>query len=164
MAEPSTMTRPVGSQAGWLAGAFALFSPARPQLAQRRGLYLATVVMRIVSAGLLVRIGYIHWHLWQEGYKFIHISGPFFLVDGIAGIVLAVAILAWARPLTGLLAAGFNVVTIAGLVISLAVGLFGFKESIHASYVVESLIIESLAAILLGTWTVIAATAVARRR
>lgn len=157
MAEPSTMTRPAGNQAGWRAGAFALLSAARPRLAQRRGLYLATVAMRIVGAGLLALIGYIHWHVWQEGYKFIHVSGPLFLVDGIAGVVLAVAILAWARPLTGLLAAGFNVVTIAALVISLAVGLFGFHESIHAAYVVESLVIESLAAIVLGTWTVIAA-------
>lgn len=163
MAEPSTTIRPAGNQAGWRARAFALFSPARPQLAERRGLYLATVVMRVVSAGLLALIGYIHWHLWQEGYEFIHVSGPLFLVDGIAGVVLAVAILAWARPLTGLLAAGFNVVTIAALVVSLAVGLFGFHESIHAAYVVESLIIESLAAIALATWTVIAAAAVPRR-
>lgn len=162
MAEPSTMPRPAGNQAGWRAGAFALLSPARPQLARRRGIYLATVAMRIVSAGLLALIGYIHWHLWQEGYKFIHISGPLFLVDGVAGVVLAAAILAWARPLAGLLAVGFSVVTIAALVISLAVGLFGFHESIHAAYVVESLIIESLAAVILATWTVIAAAAVPR--
>lgn len=163
MAEPSTMTRPVGDKAGWRAGAVALLSPARPQIARERGLYLATVAMRIVGACLVALTGYIHWHLWQEGYKFIHVSGPLFLVDAVAGVVLAVAILAWARPLTGLLSAGFNIVTIAALVISLAVGLFGFRESIHAAYVVESLIIESLAAIVLSTWTVIAAAAVARR-
>jgi hypothetical protein len=163
MSEPSTMTRPGGNQAGLRAGAFALLSPARPRLPRKRGLYLATVVMRIVGAGLLALIGYIHWHLWQEGYEFIHVSGPLFLVDAVAGVVLAVAILAWARPLTGTLSTGFNVVTIAALVISLAVGLFGFHESIHAAYVVESLIIESIAAIVLGTWTVIAAVAVARR-
>lgn len=163
MAEPSTMTRPAGSRASWRSTAFALLSPARPRLAERRGLYLATVAMRLVSAGLLAWIGYIHWHLWQEGYEFIHVSGPLFLVDGIAGVVLAVAILAWARPLTGLLGAGFNLVTIAALVISLAVGLFGFHESIHAAYVVESLIIESLATVVLGAWTVIAAAAVPSR-
>lgn len=159
MAQPSTMPRSGANQVGWRAGAVALLSPARPRLAERRGLYLATVVMRIVSAGLLALIGYIHWHLWQEGYKFIHISGPLFLVDGIAGVVLAVAILAWATPL----ATGFNLVTIAALVVSLAVGLFGFHESIHAAYVVESLVIESLAAVLLAAWTVIAAAATQRR-
>ena len=158
-----TMPRPAAKQADWRTGALALLSPARPPLVQRRGLYQATVVMRIISAALLAEVGYIHWHLWQEGYRLIHISGPLFLVDGIAGYVLAAAIIVWAAPLTGFLAAGFNVVTIAGLVISLAVGLFGFHESIHAAYVVESLIVESLAAIMLGAWTVIAAKAVPRR-
>jgi len=160
MAEPQALTRPAPGPPGWRAGVGALISPARPRLAQRRGVYLATVAMRIISAGLLAWIGYIHWHLWQEGYKFIHISGPLFLVDGIAGVVLAIAILAWATPLTGLLGAGFNLVTLAALVISLAVGLFGFHESVHAAYVVESLILESLAAILLATWTLIAARSV----
>lgn len=162
MPEPSTMTRVERTKPGWQAGVLALFSPARPQLAQRRGRYQATVALRIAGAALLAWIGYIHWHLWGEGYKFIPTNGPLFLVDGIVGIVLAVAVLIWARPLTGLLATGFNVVTLAALVISLAVGLFGFHESIHAGYVVESLIFESAAAIILGTWTVIAASAVPR--
>lgn len=162
MAEPSTMTRAARSQPGWRAGVLALLSPARPRLAQRRGLYQVTVAMRFAGAALLAWIGYIHWHLWSEGYKSIHISGPLFLVDGIAGIAAAVAVLVWARPLTGLLATGFNVVTIAALVISLDVGLFGFHESIHAGYVVESLILEGAAVIVLGAWTVIAASAVPR--
>ncbi len=162
MAENSTITRPVPSQPTWRAGALALISPARPQLAPRRTLYLATVAMRIISAGLLVWIGYIHYHLWQEGYKFIPTNGPFFLVDAIAAVVLAAAMLVWARPLTGLAAAGFTVSTIGALLISLTVGLFGFKESIHASFVVESLILESITATILAVWTVIAAQAVPR--
>ena len=164
MTENSTMARPVGNQPAWQTGALALVSPARPQLAHRRRVYLASVAMRIASAGLLVWIGYIHWHLWQEGYRYIHISGPFFLVDGIAAVLLAAGVLAWARPLIGVLAAGFSVATIGALVISLAVGLFGFHESIHASFVVESLILESIAAIIIATWTVIAASAVPGRR
>ena len=164
MTQNSTMRRPVGRQMNWRAGVLALISPARPQLAPRRNLYLATVAMRIVSAGLLAWIGYIHYHLWQTGYKFIPTNGPFFLVDAIAAVVLAVAMLIWARPLTGLLAAGFTVGTIAALVISLTVGLFGFNESIHASFVVESLILESITAIVLAIWTVIAASALPRRQ
>lgn len=164
MTEHSTMTRPVGSHTDWRTGVIALISPARPRLAQRRNLYLATVAMRVVSAGLLVWIGYIHYHLWQEGYKSIPTNGPFFLVDAIAAVVLAAAVLVWARPLTGLLAAGFVAGTILALVISLTVGLFGFKESIHASFVVESLILESITTIILASWTVIAASAVPRRQ
>jgi hypothetical protein len=163
MTEDSTMTRPVASRTDWRTGVLALISPARPQLAQRRNLYLATVALRIVGAGLLVWIGYIHYHLWQEGYKFIPTNGPLFLVDAIAAVVLAAVMLVWARPLTGLLAAGFVMGTILALVISLTVGLFGFNESIHASFVVESLILEGITAIILAIWTVIAASAIPRR-
>ncbi len=162
MAEPGTMTRLGRNHQVWRAGALALISLARPQLAHRRGLYLVTVMLRIASAGLLVWIGYIHWHLWQEGYKSIPTNGPLFLVDAIAAAVLAAAMLVWASPLIGLLASGFTVATIGALVISLAGGLFGFRESIHASFVVESLIFESITAIMLATWTVIAASAVQR--
>jgi hypothetical protein len=164
MTENSTITRPAGTQAGLRTGLLVLISPARPQLADRRNLYLATVAMRVVSAGLLVWIGYIHYHLWQAGYKFIPTNGPLFLVDAISAVVLAAAMLVWARPLTGLLATGFTAGTIGALVISLTVGLFGFNESIHASFVVESLILESITAIILAVWTVIAASAVPPRR
>jgi hypothetical protein len=163
MTQNSTITRPVVTRPGWQAGALALISPARPQLADRRSVYRASVAMRIVSAALLVWIGYIHWHLWQEGYKFIPTDGPFFLVDAIAAAMLAAAVLIWARPLAGLLATGFTASTIGALIISLAVGLFGFHESIHASFVVESLILESAATTVLATWMVTAASAVPRR-
>jgi hypothetical protein len=163
MAEHSTITGPARNQRRLLAAALALASPSRPLLAERRGLYLGTVVMRVVSAALLAWIGYIHWHLWQEGYKFIPTNGPLFLVDAIAAVVLAVGVLVLARPLIGLLAAGFTVGTLGALVISLAVGLFGFRESIHASFVVESLVLEGVTAVILATWTVIAAAAVLRR-
>ena len=53
--------------------------------------------------------------------------------------------------------------TILALVISLSVGLFGFNESINANYVVEALVLESIAVVVLGAWTIIAARAVARR-
>ena len=57
--------------------------------------------------------------------------------------MLAVALLAWPRPLIGLVSAGFIASTILALVISLTVGLFGFNESISANYVVEALVLES---------------------
>jgi len=163
MADRSTITRPGGIRRGWLAAAQAVLSLRGPQLGDHRGRYLATLALRIAGAVLLGIIGYIHWHLWQEGYKFIATNGPLFLVDAIAAVLLAVLVLAWARPLTGVAATGFTVATIGALVISLQVGLFGFHESIHSSFVVESLVLESIAAVILAVWTVIAASAVYRR-
>jgi hypothetical protein len=85
-------------------------------------------------------------------------DGPLFLLDAIAALVLAAGLLAWSRPLAGLLAAGYTASTLGALIISLTVGLFGFRESISASNVTESLIIESVTVIALLTWTVLASS------
>ncbi len=55
------------------------------------------------------------------------------------------------------MAAGYTASTIGALVISLTVGLFGFHESIHASFVVESLVIEGITVLALTGWTVLVA-------
>jgi hypothetical protein len=59
-----------------------------------------------------------------------------------------------ARPLAGLLAACYTAATLGALLISLIEGLFGFRESISASHVVQSLVIEAIAVLALITWTV----------
>lgn len=121
-------------------------------------LRLASLLVRLGSAALLIWMGYIHLHLWQEGYRQIAVDGPLFLVDAIAAFVLAAALLAWPRPLAGLLAAGFAASTLVALIISLTVGLFGFSESIHAAFVLESIAIEAAAVVTLLGWTALAAT------
>jgi len=150
---------------GGLSNALLLFSVGRPDLRQRGRLFDVALVLRIAAAALLGWIGWVHWVLWQqEGYKSIPTSGPFFLVDAIAAVLLAVLLLAWPRPLAGLVSAGFTASTLLALVISLTVGLFGFTESISAHYVVEALVLESVAVVILLAWTVIAASALPRRR
>src|SRR5216683_1508503 len=74
----------------------------------------------------------------------------------------ATALLLRPAPLTGLLAAGYTAATLGALLISLSVGLFGFRESISASYVVLSLAVEAITALALVSWTVLA-TATPRR-
>jgi hypothetical protein len=77
----------------------------------------------------------------------------------VAGFIFAAVLLAWPRPLAGLLAAGYTAATLGALLISLSVGLFGFQESISASYVTESLTIEAITVLALITWTVLVAAA-----
>ena len=74
-----------------------------------------------------------------------------------AGFALAAVLLVWPRPLAGLLAAGYTASTLGALIISLTVGLFGFRESISASFVTESLTIESITALALISWTILVA-------
>jgi hypothetical protein len=102
----------------------------------------AALLLRLGCAALLAWIGIIHLHLWLEGYRHIPTNGPLFLLDAVAGFILAAVMLAWPRPLAGLLAAGYAASTLGALIISLSAGLFGFRESISASHVTESLTID----------------------
>ena len=118
---------------------------------------VTALLLRLGCVALLAWIGYIHLHLWQEGYRHIPTNGPLFLLDAVAGFVLAAVLLTWPRPLAGLLAAGYTASTLGALIISLSVGLFGFRESISASFVTESLAIETTTVLALLIWTALAA-------
>ena len=134
-----------------------LASPRRAAAPGRGGRWAAALLLRVGCTALLAWIGYIHLHLWLEGYRHIPTNGPLFLLDAVAGFILAAVVLAWPRPLAGLLAAGYTASTLGALLISLSVGLFGFRESISASYVTESLAIEAITVLALITWTVLVA-------
>jgi hypothetical protein len=133
-----------------------LASPRKPNAPGRGGM-IAALLLRLGCVALLAWIGYVHLHLWQEGYRQIPTNGPLFLLDAVAGFALAAVLLVWPRPLAGLLAAGYTASTLGALIISLSVGLFGFRESISASFVTESLTIESITALALVTWTILVA-------
>lgn len=164
MTEQPQTTRKQAGRAGWLAVAKSLASVRRPDRGQRGNLFAVALVAQLAGAGLLVWIGYIHWLLWHLGYRYLATDGPFFLVDAIVAVLLAVALLAWPRPLIGLACAGFVASTIAALLISLSVGLFGFHESLSAAFVVQSLVLETIAVIVLAAWTLIVAGVVPRQR
>jgi hypothetical protein len=101
------------------------------------------------GAGFLVWSAVIHLMLWSDGYKDISVIGPLFLVQAIACIVIALAIVAlrWLALLA--LGAVTGVATAAGLLLSANVGLFGFTESLSVPYAALSLAVEFTAAFLL---------------
>jgi hypothetical protein len=135
-----------------------LASPRKPKAPGRGGRRIVVLLLlRLGCVALLAWIGYIHLHLWQEGYRQIPTNGPLFLLDAVAGFGLAAVLLVWPRPLAGLLAAGYTASTLGALIISLSVGLFGFRESISASFVTESLTVESITALGLISWTILVA-------
>jgi hypothetical protein len=115
--------------------------------------FLAALVLRLVCAGLLIWVAVIHLHLWKEGYRDIPTVGSLFLADAVGGFLLAAVLLVWPRPLAGFLGAGFMISTLGGLIVSLNFGLFGFRESREASFVIETIILESVGALALLAWT-----------
>jgi len=123
---------------------------------------LTVLLLSAGGAGLLVWSAVIHLRLWSDGYRDISVIGPLFLVQGIATIILAVAIVALRR--LALLAAGAvaGAATAVGLLLTVHPGLFGFTESLAVPYAKLSLVIEFGAAFVLLAGTVLLALAARR--
>jgi len=138
-----------------LRGPASLISPAA-----RR----AVTALAMAGAGLLAWSGVIHLQLWSDGYRSISVIGPLFLIQGIASIVLAVALAAFRRLV--LLAAGavLAAATAAGLLLSAGIGLFGYVESLAVPYAVTSLVVEFTSAVVLAAAAAIVLAAPLLRR
>jgi uncharacterized membrane protein YidH (DUF202 family) len=83
---------------------------------------------RIVTAVAALVSAWVHLKLWREGMSDIDMIGPAFMFNAVAGLVIAVLLLAWRHWAPGFLAAGFGASTLGAFVISSTVGLFGVKE------------------------------------
>jgi hypothetical protein len=98
-------------------------------------------------------MAWIHLDLWLDGYRTIDVVGPGFLLNALAGFGLAALLLvtprslvAWVALLGALTAAG----TLAGLLLSTTVGLFGFVETTKAPMWWESFWVEIAAVVVLA--------------
>ncbi|MEU1518518.1 hypothetical protein ABZ490_41325 [Streptomyces sp. NPDC005811] len=119
----------------------------------------ATLVLRLAGAGLTATMAAIHLRLWDEGYRGLVTIGPLFLLNGVVGILLAVALLV--TPVRGLapvaaVTALFTAGTLGALVLSLTTGLFGFVESTDAELVRPTLYVEAAGVAVLAVLAVVA--------
>jgi hypothetical protein len=127
---------------------------------------LDLVIGRLAGAGLLVWMAWIHWHLWSTGYKHLHVVGPLFLVNAVGGVLMALAVLAVPSRWLSLTAAAGALMaggTLAGLAISINIGLFGFKDFLNAPFARLSMWVESAAIVVLA-FVAIRAALVGRRQ
>ena len=105
-----------------------------------------TVILRVVGSGLLIATAAIHLDLYLTGYRTIPTIGWLFLLQVIAAFGLGLAVLAIPRRLVipGRLAAaagaGFALATLGGYVLSVWIGLFGFKEVRTTAGIVAGLV------------------------
>jgi hypothetical protein len=125
--------------------AYALIGPSG-STARRAAITLGLVV----GSALMASSGAIHLQLWAMSYRAIPTIGPLFLLQGIAGVVLALLLLLWRRLLVVVAGAGFMVATIGGLLVSVHFGLFGFMDTLAAPYAGLSLVLESAGAVVLA--------------
>ena len=126
---------------------------------QRRRSGAAVWVLRLLGAALLLAISAIHLYLWQQGYDGIDVIGPAFLLQTVLGVGGAVLLLITPRrwvPWVAALDLAFAAGSLAALLISTTVGLFGFVETTTATLWWETLWVEIAAIVVLGALFVLA--------
>lgn len=130
-------------------------------LGQGRRSATLTWVLRLLGAALLLAISAIHLYLWQQGYDGIDVIGPAFLMQTVLGVggalLLLITPLRW-LAWVALLDLAFAVGSLAALLISTTVGLFGFVETTTATLWWETLWVEIAAIVVLGALVVLVRT------
>lgn len=102
--------------------------PGSPTLDWRRG------VLLVAGSGLLIATGAMHLDLYLTGYRTIPTIGGLFLLQIIVAFALALAVLvlgllrAPGSRLVALAGALFALAVLGGYILSVWIGLFGFKE------------------------------------
>jgi hypothetical protein len=114
-------------------------------------------VMRILSAIVLLAIGGIHLFLVFDGVG--GVLGVLFILNAVAAIVLAIAMLALHRRLLRLatvLSLLFVIASLLALVLALTVGLFGITETWTFTLVPETVVVDALGVVILAVSSVFA--------
>jgi hypothetical protein len=136
--------------------------------ATRSGRDLLGIALRVVGACLLAAMAAIHLYLYVHGYQGVPTIGLLFLLNGVGGGILTIAVLGAPRRFLGvaaLLGALFDLGTLAALVGAILIpgGLFGFQESVQAFLVPTTLAVESAGVLVLAVLTGVAGFAGLRR-
>lgn len=116
---------------------------------------LPATIAFVVGGLLIIWSSYIHIHLWQKvGYRHIPTIGPLFVLQSIAGLVVGVLVIGARRVWAGVVGAGFAVSTLAGFLISVGHGLFGFKDQWSAPFAHQAFAIEiaTVVVLMIGIW------------
>ncbi len=106
------------------------------------------MTVRIITALAVLVSAYVHLREWLDGMRHVHVIGPLFVVNIVAGVVIAVLLFTWKHWLVPFLAAGFGASTLGGFAIATTSGgLFGDHEKWSGSYVWIAAVSEAVAII-----------------
>ena len=117
---------------------------------------VATRVMRVLSAILLLAVGGIHLFLVFDGVG--GTLGVLFVLNAVAGIVLAIGMLVLRGRLLKLatvLGLLFLIASLASLLLALTVGLFGITEVWTFTLVPQTVVVDAIGIVVLAITTVV---------
>lgn len=98
---------------------------------------------RLITAAAALVSAAVHFILWAfEGYRDLDVIGPAFLLNAVAGVVIAVLLVRWTHWVPAFLVTGFGASTLGAFIISATIGLFGVEESWSGGWVLTAAIAE----------------------
>ena len=101
---------------------------------------------RLIAAVAVLVSAYVHLHLWIDYHSAHEVVGGAWMVNAVAGVVIAVLLVVWSNWLAPLLAAAFGFSTLIAFTISTTgSGLFGVHEKWTGNYVWAAFISEIVA-------------------
>ena len=103
------------------------------------------MLVRVLAAAAVLVSAYVHLKEWIDGVRHVHVIGPLFLVNVVAGVAIAVLLLTWRHWIAPFLAFGFGASTLGGFVIAAQWGLFGDHEKWQGPYVWTAAASEAVA-------------------
>lgn len=111
--------------------------------------------LRAGAALGLLGSAWVHLVVWQDWARYDDVVGPLFLVNVVAGPVIALAVLLWrGHWLPELATVGFGAATLAAYGLSLTTGFFGVEEQFRTDEEVWGVVTEAACvvcgAVLLG--------------
>src|SRR5687767_15964894 len=92
------------------------------------------MIMRLLAAAGALVSGAVHLKLWFDGTRDLEVVGPAFMLNAVAGPVIAVLLVTWRHWVPLFLVVGFGVSTLVAFIISATVGLFGVNASWSGFY------------------------------
>jgi hypothetical protein len=107
------------------------------------------MILRYVAAAAVLTSVAIHGWLWLDGMRDVHVIGPAFLVNVVAGVGIAALLVRWRHWAPAALTACFGLSTLGAFTLASTVGLFGTHEKWQGFYVFGAASAE-LVAIVLG--------------
>jgi hypothetical protein len=107
------------------------------------------MTVRLVAVAAVLVSAYVHLYEWLNGgvsgYRHVHVIGPLFMINVVAGVVIAALLLFWRHWLPPFLAAGFGASTLGGFAIAVQWGLFGDHEKWQGPYIWTAAVSEAVA-------------------
>jgi hypothetical protein len=104
--------------------------------------------LRVLGAAALLVSAAVHLYLWFEGVRKQSV-GPMFLVNVVAGVVIAVLLIRWEHWIPAFLTLGFGAATLGAFILATTVGLLGVHDQWKGFYVFAAAISE-VVCILVG--------------